>query len=80
MGGMKYERLEDLPVWESCSRQIRAWADSLQNSDIKGQRHLTDQARRQYDSGKRAAAFRQEIQQHFRQSHPELFPDPPDEL
>lgn len=29
---------------ESCSRQIRAWADALQNSDIKGQRHLTDKA------------------------------------
>jgi len=25
---------------ESCSRQIRAWADNLQNTDIKGQRHL----------------------------------------
>jgi four helix bundle protein len=30
---------------ESCSRQIRAWADSLQNSDIKGQRHLNDRTR-----------------------------------
>jgi four helix bundle protein len=26
---------------ESCSRQLRAWAESLQNSDIKGQRHLS---------------------------------------
>ena len=25
---------------ESCSRQLRAWADSLQGSDIKGQRYL----------------------------------------
>jgi len=24
---------------ESCSRQLKAWADSLQNSPIKGQRH-----------------------------------------
>ncbi len=31
---------------ESCSRQLRAWADSLQNSDIKGQRHLNDRVRR----------------------------------
>lgn len=30
---------------ESCSRQLRAWADSLQNSDIKGQRHLNDRVR-----------------------------------
>jgi four helix bundle protein len=69
-----------IPLAESCSRQIRAWADSLQNTDIKGQRHLSDQTRRQYDSGKRAAAFQQEIQRRFRQSHPEFFPDPPDEL
>ena len=25
---------------ESCSRQLRGWADALQDSDIKGQRHL----------------------------------------
>lgn len=33
---------------ESCSRQIRGWADSLQNSDIKGQRHLNDHSRDQW--------------------------------
>ncbi len=27
---------------EGISRQLRAWADSLQNSDIKGQRYLND--------------------------------------
>src|SRR5437870_3282501 len=72
---MKYTRFEDLPVWndaielkllidkfcESISRQIRAWADSLQNSDIKGQRHLTDQSRAQYDQSKRAQAFWEKI-------------------
>jgi four helix bundle protein len=31
---------------ESVSRQLRAWADSLQNSDIRGQRYLTDKSRR----------------------------------
>lgn len=30
---------------ESCSRQLRAWADSLQNSDISGPRHLNDKTR-----------------------------------
>src|SRR5262245_32735065 len=25
---------------ESCSRQLRGWAESLQDSEIKGQRHL----------------------------------------
>ena len=42
---------------ESISRQLRGWADSLQNSEIKGQRHLTDQTRQQYDQEKRARAF-----------------------
>jgi four helix bundle protein len=31
---------------ESVSRQLRAWADSLQNSKITGQRYLTEKARR----------------------------------
>ena len=30
----------------SISRQLRAWADSMQNSDIRGQRYLTDKSRR----------------------------------
>ena len=30
----------------SISKQIRSWADSLQNSDIRGQRYLTDKTRR----------------------------------
>jgi len=41
---------------ESCSRQLRAWADSLQNSAIKGQRHLNDATRKGDDQKKRAAA------------------------
>jgi four helix bundle protein len=30
---------------ESISRQLRAWADKLQNSDIKGQRYLNEKLR-----------------------------------
>ncbi|MFC7339130.1 four helix bundle protein [Haloferula chungangensis] len=37
------------PLAESCSRQLRAWADSLQNSDIKGQRHLNQQSKENWD-------------------------------
>lgn len=47
---------------ESCSRQLRGWADSLQNSDIKGQRHLNDASRERYDKGKRSDAFWQQLQ------------------
>lgn len=41
-------------VAENCSRQIRGWADSLQNSNIEGQRHLSDRSRREFDQKKRA--------------------------
>ena len=34
---------------ESCCRQLRGWADCLQNSDIKGQRHLNDHSKKQWD-------------------------------
>jgi four helix bundle protein len=40
------------PLAESCSRQLRGWADSLQNSDVKGQRHLNDQSRRDWQKHK----------------------------
>jgi hypothetical protein len=43
-------------IAESCARQLRGWADSLQNSDIKGQRHLTDKTRQADDQKKRAAS------------------------
>ena len=42
---------------ESVSRQLRGWADSLQNSDIKGQRYLTERSRAEDDQKKRADAF-----------------------
>lgn len=42
---------------ESVSRQIRAWADSLQNAGIKGQRYLTEKTKRAYQNSKRTAAF-----------------------
>jgi four helix bundle protein len=32
---------------ENIARQLRGWADSLQNSDIKGQRHLNDKVRKE---------------------------------
>ena len=55
---------------ESCSRQIRSWADSLQNSDIKGQRHLTEKSRRQSDAQKRALETLQRINDSLPDGHP----------
>ena len=47
---------------ESCSRQLRAWADHLQNTQIKGPRHLNDVSRARYDQSRRSDAFRQKLQ------------------
>lgn len=50
-----------IPRCESISRQLHGWADSLQNSDIPGQRHLTDQSRTAYDQKQRQEAFWKQI-------------------
>ncbi len=42
---------------ESISRQLRAWADSLQNSDVKGQRYLTGKVRERAARKKRSDEF-----------------------
>ena len=47
---------------ESCSRQIRGWAASLQNTGIPGQRHLTEQSRSAYQFKKCADAFWQTVE------------------
>ncbi|MBN1588488.1 MAG: four helix bundle protein [Pirellulales bacterium] len=61
---------------ESCSRQIRGWADHLQNTNIKGPRHLNAQTRGVYEHKKRATAFRRQVSQKLHETHPEIWPDP----
>jgi four helix bundle protein len=59
---------------ESCSRQIRAWADSLQNSDIAGPRHLNEKSRAGYEKhharAAGAAAFNALLLEHLPPDHP----------
>jgi four helix bundle protein len=55
---------------ESCSRQLRGWADHLQNSEIKGQRHLNDKTRQSYHSKKELKEFEEELQQRLPPDHP----------
>lgn len=61
-------------VAESCSRQLGAWAQSLQNSDIAGPRHLNDQTRSNYQKRKAreqgVAAFQQLLAEHLPPGHP----------
>ena len=57
-------------IAESCSRQIRAWADSLQNSEIKGQRHLNAKVRQAGDQRKRAEEVNRKLLLNLPASHP----------
>ena len=55
---------------ESCSRQLRAWADSLQNSEIPGTRYLNDAVRRRADGRKRAEATMKTLRDTLPPDHP----------
>ena len=57
---LRFEISDLKSTCESISRQIRGWTNSLQNSDIEGQRHLNDQSRAKYDSLKRKEASEDE--------------------
>lgn len=59
---------------ESCSRQIRAWADNLQNSDIKGQRHLTDRSKEAYHTQRRADVLIRHIDEIVQRARPQDYP------
>jgi four helix bundle protein len=61
---------------ESCSRQLRAWAETLQNSDIAGQRHLNDRSRAAFENRKAREQglvnFQKLLVQHLPPGHPAL--------
>ncbi|HEY8186318.1 MAG TPA: four helix bundle protein [Pyrinomonadaceae bacterium] len=46
---------------ESISRQLRRWADSLQNTDIRGQRYLTDKTRKRTREAREREEFLEEL-------------------
>lgn len=71
---LKSETSDLISLAESCSRQLRGWADSLQNSDIAGPRHLNAHSRANYQKRKScevgAAGFQQTLAQHLPLDHP----------
>jgi four helix bundle protein len=84
-GHLKAQIAECKALAESCSRQIRAWADDLQNCDLKGQRHLNDQSRRQDEECHRAEAFQKQLDDLVRRARPQDHPEasnetPPEEI
>jgi four helix bundle protein len=74
LGDFKSEISNLKSLAEACSRQLRGWAESLQNSDITGVRHLNDHTRANYEKRKAreagAAAFQQLLAQHLPPDHP----------
>ena len=67
---LKSKILNLISLAESCSRQLRGWADTLQNSDIKGQRHLTEKSRRNDDQKRRAESFQKDLLRGLPADHP----------
>ena len=47
----------------SISRQLRAWCESLQNTDIRGQRYLTDKSRRAEKAKRDREEFLKELEE-----------------
>ena len=62
---------------ESCSKQLRAWADSLQNSDITGPRNLTEQSRSDWQRQQARSGGAARIHEMQRQQMLTLAPDHP---
>ena len=46
---------------ESCSRQLKAWAQALQNSDFKGERHVNQKVKRAAEAAKKRQDFLSEL-------------------
>lgn len=61
---------------ESISRQLSGWADSLQNSEVKGQRYLTDKIRREQQVKKERDEFDAELKRVLAAGNTQAFDQP----
>lgn len=55
---------------ESCSKQLRKWAESLHNFPIRGQRHLNDAERNRHEQRKKADNFLEQLSAVLPDGHP----------
>ena len=46
---------------ESCSRQLKAWINSIQDSDLKGERYVNDKTRRAAETTRQREEFLAEL-------------------
>lgn len=80
LSNLRSEISDLITLAESCSRQLRAWAEALQNSDIAGPRHLNEHTRSNYQKHQTrktgAEEFQKLLQQHLPAGHPLRPKDP----
>jgi four helix bundle protein len=69
-GALKSQIANLIACAVSCSRQLRGWAGSLQDSTIPGQRHLNERTRRDYQQRRRAEEFKKELLRNLSPGHP----------
>jgi len=55
---------------EGCSRQLRGWAGSLQDSDLTGTRHVNQASRQSAEQKQKAAAFQKKLLANLPIDHP----------
>jgi hypothetical protein len=67
---LKSDILDLKSTAEGISRQLRAWADSLQNSEIKGQRYLTAKTRHLEKAARERKEFLERLRQIREQNKP----------
>ena len=65
---LKFQITKIADAAESVSRQIRAWAQSLQDGDIRGQRYLTQEIRQHDQRARRAWEFDERIRRTVREN------------
>lgn len=58
---LKTDILELIPLSLSISRQLRSCADSLQNTDIRGQRYLNERSRQSAKEAQERDEFLEEL-------------------
>lgn len=68
LGQFEAEIADHKASCEVISRQLRGWANSLQNSDIEGPRHLTDKSKQAFQQRQK----RNEVQQRLDTANAEL--------
>ncbi len=67
---LKFEISDLRSKAEAISRQIRGWAAALQNTPIRGQRHLNDQTKSAFEHEKSHKAFKEALKRYYQPPPP----------